>query len=100
MAYDVPGDLRVKAVLIEQLFAKFSSFFFPSETGKTGKTGNISNAWKFKKGKNVWKASHSIIWGKKENKKYVNTKNCAKNEYGFFSKIFRYERPEVPYRKT
>ena len=59
--------LRVRAVLIEQLFPNFSPLFFQQKllTGKAGKTGNISKVWKFNRGKNIWKASYSNIRKKK-----------------------------------
>ena len=67
----IPGIvfLALRAVLIEQLFPQnFPLFFFPRKTGKARKTGNISKVWKFNRGQNTWKASHSNIWKKKKRK--------------------------------
>ena len=51
-----PAFLFLRAVLIEQLFFPNFPLFFKK---KTGKTGNISKVWKFNRGQNTWKASHS-----------------------------------------
>ena len=48
----------IRAVLIGRLFSKYSSW------KKAGKTGNIFKVWKFNRGPNIWKASHSNIWEK------------------------------------
>ena len=67
-----------RVVLIEQLSPNFSSFFSKKngKSRKAGKTGNISKVWKFNRGQNIWKASHSNVWEKKM-ESFGNTKNCA-----------------------
>ena len=52
---------RIRAVLIEQLFPRFSSFF----PRKTGTIGSIAKVWKFNRGETVWNASHSSIFVEK-----------------------------------
>ena len=76
-------------VLIEQLFYRFSSFFFfPRKTGKAGKAGNISEGCKFNRGQNIWNASHSNIW--KNKWKLWKCKNCKKKkESGNVDKALR-----------
>ena len=67
------------------IFSKIFLSFLPRKTGKAEKTGSIfSKVWKFNRGQNVWKASHSNIWKKKKEKKgkHGNTKTCAKKKTG------------------
>ena len=69
--------------------------FFPRKTGIAGKTGNISKVWKFNRGHNAWKASHSNIWRKKNWKiwKYKNLRE--KNIWKFRQKVLRQQRPSL-----
>ena len=85
---------RLRGVLIEQLFPNF--FLIK----KNRKNRNISKVWKFKRGQNIWKASHSNIWKKKE-EKYGNTKLREKYTsyiilWKFREKVLQQERPFNP----
>ena len=70
----------LRAVLIEQLFFQFFLFLsFQEKQEKQEKQENISRVWKFDTGQNIWKASHSNIWGKK--KENMEIQKIAQNIY-------------------
>ena len=62
--YSIPDTYTLWAVLIKQLFFPNFLFFF-QEKQETFPKLNISKVWKFNRGQNIWKASHSNFWEKK-----------------------------------
>ena len=65
----------VWAVLIEQLVCQIFPFYFREEQETLPTFGNLT-------GKNIWNASYSNIWKKKEGK-YGSTKNVRKKIWKF-----------------
>ena len=81
-------NCRLRAVLIEQLFPNFSSFFSQEKQERQEKQetkfGNLTE------GKIFWKASHSNIWKKKERGKlWKYNKWREKKNWKFRQKVLR-----------
>ena len=82
--YSIPDTYTLWAVLIKQLFFPNFLFFF-QEKQETFPKLNISKVWKFNRGQNIWKASHSNFWGKKIGK-YGNTEIARKKNLEIWTK--------------